>query len=495
MQLTSSEALTRAIASFQAGHLDQAEALCRAILRADASHLIALHLLATVQSQLGRLQDALASYDKVLAIKPDYPEALNNRGTVLEDLSRFEEALASYDKALAIKRDYVEALNNRGIALHDLNRFEEALASYDKALAIKRDYVEVLFNRGNALLELKRTEEALASYDKALAIKPDYADGLFNRALSKLLIGRYREGWADYEGRWETKDFTSRRPQINAPAWHDQDLAGRHLLVYTEQGLGDVIQFARYLPLLVERSARVTFLTASKLARLLRPLTAQIDVVSELGMTDAFDFQCALMSLPRWFNTDLSSIPNKVPYLTAEQNLSASWKERLDEGGFKIGIAWKGNPQRKYRDRWIPLEEFIPLTRVPSVRLISLQKHHGLDQLARLPADVKIETLADFDSGPDAFIDTAAVMSNLDLIITADTSIAHLAGALGHRTWVALNYVPDWRWMLDRADSPWYPTIRLFRQQDRDDWKPVFRMIENELISLLGHPGRIFGQG
>jgi tetratricopeptide (TPR) repeat protein len=338
------------------------------------------------------------------------------------------------------------------------------------------------------LQELKQFEKALTSYERALAMRPNYAQAHWNEGLLRLLIGDFIRGWAKFEWRWETKDFAGKRPNINAPAWRGEDLAGRHLLIFSEQGLGDIVQFIRYLPLLIERKAKITFLTHDKLLRLLRPLDAQIRMVSSLQGNEVFDFQCALMSLPHWCKTDLSSIPDKVPYLMAEEELSRRWKKRIGEHGFKIGIAWQGNPQTKIdQGRSIPLEHFIPLTRLPGVRLISLQKHHGLEQLERLPADVKIESLGDdFDSGPDAFIDTAAVMHNLDLIITSDTSIAHLAGALGHPTWVALKYLPDYRWMLDRSDSPWYPTMRLFRQQDRDQWEPVFRQIEEQLQALIG---------
>ena len=448
---------------------------------------------------LKRFDEALASYDRALTVRPDFAEALSNRGNSLKELKRFAEALASYDRALAVRPHYAEALSNRGLALHELKRFEEALASYDCALAARPDNAGVLCNRGMTLHEMKRFEEALASYDRALTAQRDHALAHWNEALLRLLTGDFGRGWAGYERRWEAKDLSSKRPKINAPTWQGQDLIGRHIVVFSEQGSGDVIQFARYLPLLVERKARVTFLTNEKLCRLLQPLDAQIRIVSNLGTKEAFDFQCALMSLPHWFNTDLSSIPNKVPYLAAEQELSCRWKERIGGDGFKIGIAWQGNPHGPIdQGRSIPVEEFIPLTGLPSVRLISLQKHHGLDQLTRLPADAKIETLGDdFDGGPDAFIDAAAVISNLDLIITADTSIAHLAGALGRLTWVALKYVPDWRWMLDRHDSPWYPTTRLFRQRDRDDWKPVFAKIEEELRSLLdgrSSPGAIRAQ-
>ena len=269
--------------------------------------------------------------------------------------------------------------------------------------------------------------------------------------------------------------------------WQGEDLEGRRLLVFGEQGLGDTIQFARYLPLLARNRCQITFVTIAKLTRLLEPLTSGIEVISTLGAERKFDFQCALMSLPHRLGTDLASIPNSVPYLRAEDALIARWRERIGEHGFKIGIAWQGNPQAAIdQGRSIPLTEYFALARLPGARLISLQKQDGLDQLTHLSADTKIETLGDdFDSGPDAFIDTAAVMENLDLIITSDTSIAHFAGALGRSTWVALKYVPDWRWLLDREDSPWYPTMRLFRQSERDNWQPVFANMERELRSLL----------
>ena len=213
----------------------------------------------------------------------------------------------------------------------------------------------------------------------------------------------------------------------------------------------------------------------------------KIEIIESTKIDDAYDLQCALMSLPLHMKTDLLSIPDKVPYLAAEEKLVDRWKARIGEHGLKIGIVWQGNPKNPIdQGRSVPLVEFLPLSDLPGVRLISLQKYHGLDQLSRLQPHCKIETLGDdFESGPDAFVDTAAVMASLDLIITSDTAIAHLAGALGRPTWLALRHVPDWRWMLDREDSPWYPTMRLFRQSERGDWKSVFTAIERELRSLV----------
>ena len=475
--------------------------------------------------ELKRLEAAIASYDAAIGIKPDYAEAFNNRGNVLQDLKRFEEALASYGKAIALKPDHADAFSNRGNALQALRRFEEALtscdralalnsrhidaycnrgnvlqelkrfddsiASYNRALALNPDHADVLNNRGNANLELKRFDEAIADYENSIALRPGLADAFKNKGLANLLLGRFAEGWADHEWRWKAKDAASKQPQLQAKEWRGEDLKGRSIFVYMEQGLGDTMQFARYLPLLVKRGAKVTISASPKVFRLLRPLCEGIEVTESIPRLQTFDFHCALMSLPLHFRTDLSSIPADIPYLYAEDGLAAQWKDRLGSDGFKIGIVWQGNPSGVVdRGRSMPLREFFLLARIDGVRLISLQKNHGLDQLGEVPPDIEIETLGDdFDSGPDAFIDTAAVMANLDLVISSDTSTAHLAGALGLPLWVGLKYVPDWRWLLDREDSPWYPTARIFRQERIGDWSGVFSRMERELPSLVRERG------
>ena len=419
------------------GKFDEAIIACREAIRIKPDLADAHCNLGNALCSQGKLDEALASCDQALTFRPDHASALNNRGTALHGLKRYDEALRSYDRALSLRPNYDNALNNRGATLHALKRYGDALESIDRALALRPDYM-TFYNRGNALREFCRFDEALASYDQAIALKSDYADAFTNRALCKLLIGRYIEGWSDYEWRWDATDWPGKRSHY-FPNWRGEDLQGRHLLVFSEQGLGDIIQFARYLPLLPRNSCRITFLTGSKMIRLLRPLTSGIEVVSTVGSEQKFDFQCPLMSLPHRFGTDLASIPNSVPYLRAEDDLIARWRERIGVHGFKIGIAWQGNPQLSIdRGRSIPLKEYLALARLPGVRLISLQKHHGLDQLGKLPDGVTIEALGrDFDTGPDAFVDTAAVIENLDLIITSDTSIPHLAGAFGRPTWIA----------------------------------------------------------
>jgi tetratricopeptide (TPR) repeat protein len=425
--------------------------------------------------------DALASCDRALALAPGYAEVHFLRGNVLLELKRHEDAVASFERAVALQPDYAEAHNNCGHALRALGRLAEALASYDRALALKPDYVGALNNRGIVLGGLNRLDEALASYDRALALDPDYADAHMNRALARLLLGRFAEAWPDYEWRWRQTGFPSKKPDVDAPWWQGEDLSRRRLLVFSEQGFGDVVQFARYLPRVAQLGGKTTLLVNKKLSRLLRPMTEGIDVVD--APDGAYDVQCALLSLPYRFGTDLDSIPATVPYLRAEPDLVDAWRNRIGQHGFKIGIAWQAAPGAgSAADRSIPLTQFAPLARLPGVRLISLQKHVGLDQLATLPDDLRIEMPGEgFDDGPDAFIDTAAVMANLDLVIAADTVIVHLAGALARPVWVALPHVPDWRWMLDRQDYPWYPTARLFRQKQLGEWDQVFAEMTVEL--------------
>jgi tetratricopeptide (TPR) repeat protein len=514
--------LEAGLAQHRAGKFDEAAALYSQILAVEPRHFDALHLLGIVRSQqgrqeealdsitaalalrpqsaealahrgaalakLGRHEDALRSYDEALALRPDFPEALNNRGIALFVLKRLSEALASYERALAIRPDYVDALVHRGNVLRYLERPEEALASYDKALALQPDYPEALIDRGNVLQDLKRIEEALASYDRALALRPGSADAHHNRAIAALLIGDFAAGWAGYEHRWRRHSARPRKLVAPYPEWRGEDLSNRRIIVYEEQGIGDVIQFVRFLPLLSAMGGAVTLLVRASLHRLLRPLVPAVHLVDRPPDDAAFDYQCALMSLPAVLGTRLDSLPAEVPYLFADEGLAATWRQRLGSNGFKIGICWQGNPAARVDiGRSPPLLAFRPLAAIPGVRLISLQKTHGLDQLRGLPADMTVETLGDdFDSGPDAFVDTAAVIANLDLVISCDTAIVQVAAAMARPVWVALKHVPHWAWMLDRADSPWYPTVRLFRQARPGDWDEVFGRIAAEVAHRQG---------
>ena len=479
-----------------------------------------------VLAKLQRREEALTSYGRALSLEPDYAEAHNNRGQALRELKRLEEALVSHERAIFLKADFAEAHNNRGNALLELNRLDEALASYDRAIALNADYIDVHFNRGNALQNLGRLEEALASYDRAIGLKSDYSDAYNNRgitlqdlrclevavvsydkaialrpgfveakhnkALAVLLRGGVALGFDLYEWRKQSGARAGDR-KYRQPVWLGAEtLAGKTILVHWEQGLGDTLQFCRYVGLLEQAGAKVLFAPQKSLRRLMRSLSATVEIVDEADPALAFDVHCPLLSLPLAFKTDLASIPGKSPYLGVEDGLVERWRERIGSHGFKIGICWQGATSKIDAGRSFPLAALYPIARLAGVRLISLHKGAGEAQLQSLPEGMTVETLgADFDAGPDAFLDSAAVMKNLDLVISSDTAIAHLAGALAVPVWIALKHVPDWRWMLDRADSPWYPTARLFRQRVRDDWSDVFVEIEKELSMLVkGGDGR-----
>ena len=442
-----------------------------------------------VLRELKRPQEALAAYDRAIALQPRFAEAFYNRGVALQDLGRAAEAAEAYGRAVALTPDFADAHNNLGNALKDLDRLDDALAAYERACAARPDFAEAHYNRGVLLLDLKRPGESLAAYDRAIALKSDYAEAHFSRGLCKLAMGRVPEAWDEFEWRFRVANYPGLPPLAGVASWMGEDLRGRSLLIRSEQGIGDIVHFARYVPELARLGAAVSFEAPGKLLRLLSGLPGGVRLVPDVPPDERFDFQCALMSLPRRLKADFVSIPVPIPYLSAEPERVAAWKDRIGSQGFKIGIAWQGarwHGGAAIAGRSIPLEAFAPLAAMPSVRLISLQKNEGVEQLASLPTGMTVETLGeDFDSGPDAFADTVAVMEHLDLVVSCDTSIAHVAGARGRPTWLALKHVPEWRWGLEGDRTPWYPTLRLFRQKSRGDWNGVFAEMASALRERL----------
>lgn len=427
---------------------------------------------------MGRLEEALSAYDRAVALRPPYIEALNNRAGVQRALSRVAEALASYEAAIAVTPDSAILWKNRGNILRELNRFEEALASYDKALAIYPDDAPAWDDRGAALHALRRFDEAMASFERAAAIDTDYAPAHFHRSLGFLQEGRLPEGWPLWE--WRQKLPAAARRNLPGPRWTGaEEIAGKTLFIWWEEGLGDVIQFFRYARLAAARGAKVIFSAPDCLQRLLAG--KGVEIIGPDHHPPQFDYHIPLLSLPLAFSTGMQTIPAEVPYLTAEPERVKHWGQTLGDAGFRIGIVWATATSRSL-GRSFPLAALEDVAKLPGVRLISLQKNDGLEQLSQLPPGMQVEIPAPtFDEGSDAFVDTAAIMQNLDLVITADTATAHLAGALGRPVWLALKYAADWRWFLDRADSPWYPTARLFRHTSDGDWAGVFAQMKAEL--------------
>ena len=425
---------------------------------------------------LGRRFEAVGEYARAVELQPDLAEAYGRKGDAELALGRVADARASFEAALARKPGLASAHLGLGGALSAEGRFDAALAAFGAAATLNPGSLAAHFNRGNVLRALGRVDEAIASYDAAIALNPDFAIGHHNRAFCLLQAGRLAEGFAAYE--WRAKCPTFEDPRYSLPnRWTgSEDLAGKRLFIFPELFLGDVIQFSRYAAMAAARGAKVTLGAPKALHGLLRGLAVEIDLVDE-GATPDFDLQAPLMSLPHAFGTTLENLPGAARYISADPARVAKWRERIGPEGLKIGVVWQGStqPYALPLARSFQLAMLASIAAIPDVRLISLQKVNGLEQLDALPAGMAVETLGDdFDPGPDMFVDTAAAMMACDLVITPDTSTAHLAGALGVGTWVALPYVADWRWLMGRADSPWYPHTRLFRQAERGVWEGVF---------------------
>jgi tetratricopeptide (TPR) repeat protein len=427
--------------------------------------------------------EALSSYDRALALAPGHIEALTNRGVALHDLGRYRDALASHERALALQPDHAAALSNRGVTLHRLGRLDEALASYDRALSLQPEYADALVNRGVTLHGLTRFDEALGSYNRAVALHPDHADAHFFGGMSRLLTGDFDSGWIEYEWRKGASTGPSRRDFVQ-PLWlGGNEIAGKTILLHSEQGFGDTIQFCRYAPLVAARGGRVILEVEEPLQGLLTGL-ATTEVVAKGNRPPDFDLHCPLLSLPRAFRTQLETIPAAVPYLRPPDRDLLKWGARLPpKRRPRIGIAWAGNAKHlRDRERSIDLRDLLPLLDIGAT-FVSLQKEVRAADMTTLKESAEIIHLG---HQLENFSDTAAVISHLDLVISVDTAIAHLAGALGRPVWILLTHVPDWRWLLDRDDSPWYPTARLFRQSNSREWDSVIARVRDALLKFTG---------
>jgi tetratricopeptide (TPR) repeat protein len=458
---------------------DAAAAYMRA-LAIDANRAEIWNALGNTFVLLHRHDDALTAFDRALALSPRSPEFLSNRGNALWQLQRPGEALTSFEAALLLKPDAAEIHNNRGNALLDLNRPSDALASFDRALALKRDYAEALVNRANALRDLNRSGDAIASCDAALALDPDLAEAHWNKGLEQLLLGDFEHGWAEYEWRWKRAGNAPR--DFGVPQWRGEDIGGKTILLHAEQGFGDTIQFVRYAPMLAARGAKIVLEVPDSLMPLLSDIGGVVAMIARGEPPPPVDLHCPLMSLPLAFGTTLATIPAVVPYLRAPAARVEMWRTRLPPSGkLRAGLVWSGKPtHRNDHNRSLALARLTPLLAQPGIEFVSLQREVRETDTAALEKSALLRP----DLGHADFADTAAIIETLDLVIAVDTAVAHLAGALAKPTWLLLPFCPDWRWMLERTDSPWYPGVRLFRQPRIGDWDSVIGRAAEGLASF-----------
>jgi len=479
-------------AQYNLGNLRRAEgdlpaamaAFRRAIaLRPDAPE--AHNNLGNALQQVGRLVEARACYERALALRPTHASALNNLGNVCRAEGQLAEARALFERALALKPGYADAHNNLAIVLRLDGRFADALVHYDRAVALTPKAAGPLNNRGNLLQDLGRLDEAAASFKQALAIEPEFPAAHHNLGMALLAAGRFEAGWREYEWRWRIPHATDPADRFGVPPWRGESPIEGTLLLHAEQGFGDTLQFCRYAPLLAGRGHRIVLEVPPALVRLMGSLEPRIDIVAQGDALPPFDLHCPLLSLPLACGTQLASIPSIGPYLAADPAAQELWRRRLAADGarLKVGLVWSGNPRADRpelaaidRRRSIAADLLAPLAACPGVRFYSLQQQGGAAPASLGLVDVMAE-MTDF-------ADTAALVANLDLVISVDTAVAHLAGALGRPVWLLNRFDSCWRWLAGRDDSPWYPSLRLFRQTQPGDWAGVVARVGQALEAL-----------
>jgi tetratricopeptide (TPR) repeat protein len=431
--------------------------------------------------ELGRREEALSLFEEAQKRFPEDPEISFGEGAVLKDLGRLEESVACYEEALAKNPDLAEGHYNLGNVFLKMNRLDEAERSFWAAIQKKPDFAEAYNNLGSTYKEKNDLLAAIRMFRRAAEVKGDLPEARWNLGLAHLLAGDFPAGWEGYERRWDKADYKKYRRDFKQPQWKGEDLQGKTILLHAEQGFGDAIQFVRYLPLVAALNGRVVLECPGPLKALFASVAGAEAVIGRGEPLPAFDLHCPLMSIPAVLRTELLTIPNRVPYLFPDSILVGKWRERMKAfgEGLRVGLVWAGNPEHlNDHNRSIPFDLLSPLLETRGVLFFSLQ-------IGRRPViEERTFPFVDLTDEIRDFSDTAALMENLDLVIAVDTAVAHLAGALAKRVWTLLPFSPDWRWLLDREDSPWYPTMRLYRQPTAGNWQVVLAKVKADLEAL-----------
>lgn len=517
-----------AIKLHQSGQLIQTERLCRQLLRKYPNTPIIISLLgASLQAQ-GESKKALQCFNKVLRLEPNNAEVHYNRAVILQSQHLSKDALQGYEKAIEINPEYAPAYLNIGMQYKILDQPNKSIINFKKAIEINHNYLEAHINLGNVLKEQGNFPQAIENYssairinpnsshsynnlgatlhkigelkkaninfNKAIEINPDYVNAHFNLGLLHLLQGDFKNGWKEYEYRYRKTNYTyPAKLDISKPKWDGSSLKEKTLLIYHEQGLGDTIQFSRYISDINRNNGSIIFIIQDTLADLYRHRDSGWDqyidqIISTNEHIPDYDFHISLMSLPYILNIDVKHISNQdAPYIKVPQKDVEKWKIKINneckKNTLRVGISWQGSPTNiNDRNRSIELQHFLDILNIENVKFFSLQKNTGQKQIVKNSLSQKI---VDWSNDFNQFTDTSALIQNLDLVISVDTSIAHISGSMGKPTWVLLEKIPDFRWMLDRKDSPWYPAIKLFRQQNQGDWQTVISEVKKELENLI----------
>jgi len=462
----------------QRGNFDTAAALIGQAIALEGREAAYYLNLGLVRREQRRLAEAEACFRRAVWLAPAHPDSHNNLAVALAELGQLAAAASAYETALRLQPDYAEAWNNLGNLRRDQGELAAAVDCYHRALAAQPDFADAFNNLGVALAEQGSAHEALLAYERALALQPDLADAHYNRGLALLAAGNFRAGWAEYEWRWQTRHMAGGRRHFVQPQWRGEAAEGRTLLIHAEQGFGDTLQFMRYVPMAAARGFRIVLEVPAPLARLAATLpgVAKLVVQGE-GQGQNFDLHVPMLSLPLAFGTTLETIPAGTPYIKVNDAEAARWRRKIAGSGLKIGLVWAGNARRENpslaavdRRRSLHPAALLPLFEVPGVCFVSLQKDG--------PAGLK---LLDCMGAVSDFADTAALITGLDLVIAADTAVAHLAGAMGKEVWLLNRYDACWRWLRGRTDTPWYPTMRLYTQPEPGDWETVITQVAADL--------------
>ena len=474
--------------AFQKGRLKSAITHVGKALDIDADNPNYLNTLSVFYKSAGKFDEAVSCLKKAISIQPEFPEAYNNLGLLLQQYGDGAGALTCYRKAIKLAPGFSEANYNLGILLKQSGRLDEAMSAFERTIQLQANHASAFNNLAGIQMLKGNVDGAIENYRKAISIKPQYAIARMNLAMALLLIGDLPEGWKAYEWRFMIGRKAGIYPyRYNKPRWDGTNFCGKTLLIHDEQGFGDTLQFVRYLPWVKAQGGRILFETRAPLIPLLNRMPGIDEIVerSEDARNESeFDIFLPLLSLPLIFGTTLQTIPQKTPYITADEERSDYWRKRIGKMGYRVGIVWAGSrTHHRDKERSIPLEMLISLTHIPNTKFYGLQKPSPPDKMIRMPGNMEIDNIG---NDLEDFSDTAAVIHNLDLVISVDTAVAHLAGAMGKNVWTLLSYSSDWRWGRKGHTSPWYPTMTLFRQQTRGDWQAVVDHLGRALSETAG---------